>query len=68
MYFVFSLLRYTLLPINEMPPIEVVTPDHSTAELVSGRVLPYPVGLPVVHGDGLDCTAVKNSVTREDYC
>ena len=54
-------------PVADMPPTEEVTSDHNNAELVTGRGLPLPIGLPVVHGDGLDCTTVKNSVTREDW-
>ena len=57
-----------LFPVADMSPTEEVTSDHNNAELVTGQSLPFPMGLPVVHGDGLDCTAVKDSVTREDYC
>ena len=53
---------------HEVSPVEEVTRDHSTAELVSGRGLPLPMRMPVVHGDSLDRTAVKDSVTREDWC
>ena len=54
-----------LLPVS---PTEEVTCDHRTAELVSGRCLPIPIGLPVVSGDKLDRTVVPDSVVREDNC
>ena len=55
-------------PIAEMSATEEVTHDHSTAERVSGRGLPLPrLGLPVVHGDRLDKTAVEDSVKKDYY-
>ena len=56
-----------LLP--PVAPIEEVSHDHSTAELVSGRCLSISIRLPVVNGDRLflDRAVVSDSVVREDY-